>query len=44
MAEYESPEWHPAFEEYCETIFELAEANVQVIQTATRMLEQLMEI
>ena len=32
MAEYESPEWHPAFEEYCETIFELAEADVQVIQ------------
>src|SRR3954452_5233991 len=25
MAEYESPEWHPAFEEYCETIFELRE-------------------
>ena len=32
MAEYESPEWHPAFEEYCETIFELAEDDLDVIQ------------
>ena len=32
MAEYESPEWHPAFEEYCETIYELAEDDVDVIQ------------
>jgi DtxR family Mn-dependent transcriptional regulator len=32
MAEYESPEWHPAFEEYCETIFELREDDVDVIQ------------
>ena len=32
MSEYESPEWHPAFEEYCETIYELGEDNVSVIQ------------
>jgi DtxR family Mn-dependent transcriptional regulator len=32
MAEYQSPEWHPAFEEYCETIFELREDEVDVIQ------------
>lgn len=32
MSEYESPEWHPAFEEYCETIYELAEDDVEVIQ------------
>ena len=32
MAEYESPEWHPAFEEYCETIYELDEDAVDVIQ------------
>jgi DtxR family Mn-dependent transcriptional regulator len=25
-------EWHPAFEEYCETIFELAEDDLEVIQ------------
>ena len=31
-AEYQSPEWHPAFEEYCETIYELDEDNVDVIQ------------
>ena len=31
-APYESPEWHPAFEEYCETIFELAEDDLEVIQ------------
>ena len=29
---YESPEYHPAFEEYCETIFELDEDGVDVIQ------------
>lgn len=29
---YQAPEWHPAFEEYCETIFELAEDGVEVIQ------------
>ena len=36
---YESPEWHPAFEEYCETIFELAEDDVEVIQA--RVAERL---
>ena len=30
MPEYTSPEHHPAFEEYCETIFELAEDGVEV--------------
>ena len=32
-------EWHPAFEEYCETIFELHEDDVEVIQAriATRI-------
>lgn len=25
-------EWHPAFEEYCETIYELAEEGVRVVQ------------
>lgn len=29
---YQAPEYHPAFEEYCETIFELAEDDVHVIQ------------
>ena len=29
---YESPEYHPAFEEYCETSFELDEDGVDVIQ------------
>ncbi len=29
---YTVPEFHPAFEEYCETIFELAEDAVEVIQ------------
>ena len=29
---YETPEFHPAFEEYCETIFELAEDDLVVIQ------------
>ncbi|MEZ5411857.1 MAG: metal-dependent transcriptional regulator [Acidimicrobiales bacterium] len=32
MAEYTSREHHPAFEEYCETIFELAEDGHKVIQ------------
>lgn len=32
MADYQSPVWHPAFEEYCETIFELSEDDVDVIQ------------
>jgi len=39
MSEYESPEWHPAFEEYCETIFELGEDDVNVIQA--RIAERL---
>ena len=29
---YEAPEYHPAFEEYCETIFELGEDGLDVIQ------------
>ena len=29
---YETPEFHPAFEEYCETIFELDEDDLDVIQ------------
>ena len=29
---YETPEYHPAFEEYCEAIFELAEDDFNVIQ------------
>lgn len=29
---YEAPEYHPAFEEYCETIFELGEDGLEVIQ------------
>lgn len=36
---YEAPEYHPAFEEYCETIFELAEDDVVVIQA--RIAERL---
>lgn len=32
MEGYTSPEYHPAFEEYCETIFELAEDDFDVIQ------------
>ena len=32
MASYRPPEFHPAFEEYCETIFELREDDVAVIQ------------
>ena len=39
VAHYETPEWHPAFEEYCETIFELAEDDVDVIQA--RVAERL---
>lgn len=39
MAQYESPEWHPAFEEYCETIYELDEDDVDVIQA--RIAERL---
>ncbi len=29
---YQTPEWHPAFEEYCEAIWELAEDDIAVIQ------------
>ena len=32
-------EWHPAFEEYCETIFELDEDDVRVVQA--RIAERL---
>lgn len=39
MAEYRTPEYHPAFEEYCEAIFELAEDDVEVIQA--RVAERL---
>ncbi|MDH4280129.1 MAG: metal-dependent transcriptional regulator [Acidimicrobiia bacterium] len=39
MTGYTSPEHHPAFEEYCETIFELAEDGLQVIQA--RIAERL---
>jgi DtxR family Mn-dependent transcriptional regulator len=39
VAEYQTPEFHPAFEEYCETIFELREDDVSVIQA--RIAERL---
>lgn len=39
MAEYQTPEFHPAFEEYCEAIFELHEDEVDVIQA--RIAERL---
>ncbi len=39
MTAYVSPEHHPAFEEYCETIFELREDDVKVIQA--RIAERL---
>lgn len=32
MSGYQAREYHPAFEEYCETIFELHEDDVEVIQ------------
>lgn len=32
MTAYQTPEWHPAFEEYCEAIWELAEDDIAVIQ------------
>jgi DtxR family Mn-dependent transcriptional regulator len=35
----ETPEYHPAFEEYCETIFELGEDDLAVIQA--RVAERL---
>jgi len=39
VAEYRAPEFHPAFEEYCEAIFELREDDVDVIQA--RIAERL---
>ncbi len=39
MVDYQSPSRHPAFEEYCETIFELDEDSVDVIQA--RIAERL---
>jgi len=39
VAPYQSREWHPAAEEYCETIYELAEDDVEVIQA--RIAERL---
>lgn len=39
MTEYTSPEHHPAFEEYCETIWELTEDGMRVIQA--RLAERL---
>ena len=39
MATQPQREWHPAFEEYCETIFELREDDVAVIQA--RIAERL---
>ena len=39
MAIYQTPEYHPAFEEYCEAIFELREDDVEVIQA--RIAERL---
>ncbi len=39
MSTYQTPEWHPAFEEYCEAIWELAEDDIDVIQA--RIAERL---
>ena len=39
MVEYSPPEFHPAFEEYCEAIWELKEDDVHVIQA--RIAERL---
>ena len=39
VAEYRTPEYHPAFEEYCEAVFELHEDDVEVIQA--RIAERL---
>lgn len=39
VAPYRTPEYHPAFEEYCEAIFELNEDDVDVIQA--RIAERL---
>ncbi|MET0727849.1 MAG: metal-dependent transcriptional regulator [Acidimicrobiales bacterium] len=40
MDDYKTPEFHPAFEEYCEAIFELREDDVDVIQA--RIADRLM--
>ena len=40
MVEYQSREFHPAFEEYCEAIWELKEDDVDVIQA--RVAERLL--
>jgi DtxR family transcriptional regulator, Mn-dependent transcriptional regulator len=40
MADYQTPEFHPAFEEYCEAIYELKEDDVDVIQA--RIAERLL--
>lgn len=40
VADYQTPEFHPAFEEYCEAIFELREDDVEVIQA--RIAERLL--
>ena len=40
MPEYQTPEFHPAFEEYCEAIYELKEDDVEVIQA--RIADRLM--
>jgi DtxR family Mn-dependent transcriptional regulator len=40
MADYKTPEFHPAFEEYLEAVYELREADVDVIQA--RIAERLM--
>jgi DtxR family Mn-dependent transcriptional regulator len=39
VVEYQTPEFHPAFEEYCEAIWELKEDDVDVIQA--RIAERL---
>jgi DtxR family transcriptional regulator, Mn-dependent transcriptional regulator len=39
MTAYQTPEWHPAFEEYCEAIWELTEDDIDVIQA--RIAERL---
>jgi len=39
VAPYQPQEWHPAFEEYCEAVFELREDDVDVIQA--RIAERL---
>jgi DtxR family Mn-dependent transcriptional regulator len=39
VADYRAPEYHPAFEEYCEAVFELREDEIDVIQA--RIAERL---